>query len=82
MTQMQAPPWVDAPTLAKLICCSVDTVENWVMQGILPTPVRRGGKRLWKWSEVDNWLTNGGNALKPGGLADAVRRDIEKNGTH
>lgn len=45
MTQMQAPPWVDAPTLAKLICCSVDTVENWVMQGILPTPVRRGGKR-------------------------------------
>ena len=75
------PPWVDTATLAELICCSAGTVDNWVAQGILPPPVKRGGKNMWKWKEVDEWLTNGGN-IKPGRLADAVRQDLARNGTH
>jgi phage terminase Nu1 subunit (DNA packaging protein) len=73
---MLAPPWVDAPTLARLICCSVDTVDNWAAQGIIPPPMRRGGKRLWRWAEVDKWLTNGGTDLRPGSITDAVRKAV------
>lgn len=53
------PPWMDMPTLCKHICASSTTVDNWVAQGILPPPRKRGGKLLWKWSEVDERLTNG-----------------------
>lgn len=77
MSEMFAPPWVDAPTLAKLICCSVDTIDKWVDQRILPPAVHRGGKRLWKWSEVDAWLTNGAGE-KMGSITDAVRKAISE----
>jgi len=53
------PPWMDTPTLARHICVSEQTVMNWVSQGILPAPRKRGGKLLWKWSEVDERLTVG-----------------------
>ena len=54
------PPWMDRQTLAQNICCSDRTVDNWVAQGILPPARKRGGKPMWKWSEVDEWLTMGG----------------------
>ena len=48
------PPWQDSVTLAAHISVSVSTLENWVAAGILPPPRKRGGKLMWKWSEVDN----------------------------
>src|SRR5262245_8754246 len=55
------PPWQDKATLCKHISCSADTVERWVADGILPPPRNRGGELMWKWSEVDDYLTHGGH---------------------
>jgi predicted DNA-binding transcriptional regulator AlpA len=75
------PPWIDMEMLSWAICASPSSIENYVAQGKLPPPRRLGGKRLWKWSEVEARLTNGDSVPKLGGLADAVRRDIAASGT-
>ena len=64
------PPWMDKATLAKNICASDTTIDTWVTQGILPPPRKRGGKLMWKWSEVDERLTVGGNSDS---LAERIR---------
>lgn len=71
--RLLAPPWVDMVTLCRLICASSTTVENWIAQGILPPARKRGGKLMWKWQEVDDWLTNG----KPDGGPDGDERQTE-----
>lgn len=53
------PPYQGAATLAANLDICERTVDAWVKQGILPPPRVRGGKRLWKWSEVENYLENG-----------------------
>ena len=68
------PPWQDMPTLCVHICVSSTTVENWVAQGILPAPRKRGGKLMWKWSEVDAYLTNGRPDGSPESDAERIRR--------
>ena len=70
------PPWQDLATLCANICVSERTVDAWVADGILPPPRKRGGKLMWKWSEVDDRLTNG----KPGASPDAKAEEI-RNGT-
>lgn len=55
------PPWMDCATLCAHICVVESTVEKWVSEGILPPPRTKGGKRMWKWSEVDEMLTAGGS---------------------
>ena len=79
------PPWQDMPTLCAHICVSPNTVETWVTQGILPPPRKRGGKLMWKWSEVDDLLTNG-DVRSPDTQADriknATRRAIESRVGH
>jgi predicted site-specific integrase-resolvase len=50
------PPWQDAPTLCAHLCISETTLDNWVRQGILPPAKARGGKRMWKWSEVERFM--------------------------
>jgi len=64
---------MDTPTLCANICASERTVDAWVAQGLLPPPRRIGGKRLWKWSEVDEYLTNGGVTRSPDAQADEIR---------
>jgi hypothetical protein len=64
------PPWQDTATLALHISASAGTIENWVTQGILPPPRKRGGKLMWKSSEVDAWLTDG----NPLGVVDEAAR--------
>lgn len=76
MTLPYPPPWMDSPTLAAHICVSAATVDNWVRQGILPPPRKRGGKLMWKWAEVDRYLTDG----SVGGSPDAEAEEI-RNGT-
>ena len=65
------PPWQDMATLCDNICACPDTVDAWVAKGILPPPRKIGGKNMWKWSEVDERLTNG--AANPETLADRIR---------
>lgn len=77
------PPWMDRITLAEHISCSDRTVDNWVAQRILPPPRQRGGKPMWKWSEVDEWLTLGGPDERPAGdkareIRDATRRAAQE----
>jgi predicted DNA-binding transcriptional regulator AlpA len=75
------PPWIDTVSLAQHICISTSTIENWVSQGILPPPRKRGGKLLWKWAEVDEWLSNGNSQGRTDAenITEAVRREREKD---
>lgn len=54
------PPWQDKATLCEHTCLSDRTVDAWVRLGLLPAPRLRGGKLMWKWSEVDRYLDQGG----------------------
>lgn len=58
------PPWQDAPTLCAHLCISEGTLDNWVRQQILPPARPRGGKRMWKWSEVESYM-DGNTAIVP-----------------
>jgi predicted DNA-binding transcriptional regulator AlpA len=83
------PPWMDRITLAEHICVSDTTIDNWVAQGILPPARKRGGKLMWRWSEVDEWLTLGGPDKRVPGedkareIRDATRRALqERSASH
>ena len=68
MTRSQLPyppPWQDINTLAAHLCVSTNTIEKWAEGGIIPPPRRPGRKLMWKWSEVDEWLTAGKDGLDP-----------------
>lgn len=67
------PPWMDAGTLAKHCSVSPSTIEAWAAQGVLPPPRKRGGKQLWKWSEVDEKLTIGEAGGSPDAAAERIR---------
>jgi len=67
------PPWQDMSTLCANICVTERTVEAWVTQGIIPPPRKRGGKLMWKWAEVDEYLTNGQPGRSPDAKADEIR---------
>jgi predicted DNA-binding transcriptional regulator AlpA len=78
--KLRCPPWQGIETLARNIDASVSTVESWVSKGVLPPARKRGGKLMWKWSEVDAWLTDGGQNGPPNTateVRDAVRRERE-----
>ena len=70
------PPWMDSTTLAEHICASPNTIDTWVLKGILPPPRKRGGKLMWKWIEVDEYLTNGG--LSPDAEAERIRENVKR----
>lgn len=76
LTPGWVPPWQDMPTLCKHICCSDVTVTKWVAEGILPAPRKRGGKLMWKWSEVDERLTVG---AQPQGTTSTPEDEIARN---
>jgi predicted DNA-binding transcriptional regulator AlpA len=71
------PPWQDIGTLAAHVSASPNTIENWVAKGILPQPVKRGGKLMWKWEQVDDWLTNGPPG-SPDAEAERIRNDTRR----
>ncbi len=68
------PPWQDSVTLAEHLCISPTTVPAWVNDGILPPPRERGGKLMWKWSEVDDRLSVGKEGSStPDAQAERIR---------
>ncbi len=50
---------VDARRLAKLLGAGVRTVRTWDAAGKLPSPVRLGGKVVWRADEIRDWLAAG-----------------------
>lgn len=75
MTLSYPPPWQDVSTLCAHLCISPNTVDAWVKQGWLPAPRNVGGKRLWRWADVDKRLAGGdeqGNT-DPATLAGRIR---------
>ena len=59
-TPADGPPLVvDARRLAKLLDAGVRTVRTWDAAGKLPTPIRLGGKVVWRLDEIRDWLAAG-----------------------
>jgi predicted DNA-binding transcriptional regulator AlpA len=56
---MTAPTYVDMRRLCEHLCITERTVDAHVRTGELPPPYRLGGKRLWKWSEVERYIRKG-----------------------
>jgi prophage regulatory protein len=50
---------VDARRLARLLCCGIRTVRTWDAAGKLPSPIRIGGRVVWRVDELRQWLAAG-----------------------
>lgn len=74
------PPWQDAATLCAHICISVTTLETWVKEGRLPPARMIGGKRMWKWDEVDRSLS-GDTGIVPSDAGESALARRVKNVT-
>jgi len=74
------PPFMDLATLALHVCTGESTIENWVQLGLFPRPRKQGGKRLWRWTEVERHLAGGDDGVRPSNedlvqrITDATRR--------
>jgi predicted DNA-binding transcriptional regulator AlpA len=71
------PPWQDREVLGLCVGIVDNTIDAWVADGTLPPARKRGGKLLWKWSEVDERLTLG----KEAGKAPPSKAEEIRNGT-
>src|SRR5512139_207323 len=58
-SQMKLPPYQDSATLCANLCISANTLEALVKRGELPQPRWLGGKRVWKWVEVEAQIDGG-----------------------
>lgn len=59
-SERRPPAWVDKATLMRETCLGERTVDTWVKGGLLPPPRLIGGKLMWRWIEVDQYLVDGG----------------------
>lgn len=66
------PPWLDMELMCLCLPYTPNTVDKLVDEGVLPPPRKRGGKLVWKWSEVDERLTSG-SARSPDAQAEGIR---------
>jgi predicted DNA-binding transcriptional regulator AlpA len=76
-----APKYADLATLARELCAGESTIEGLVRQGKFPQPYHLGGKRLWKWSEVEATIAASRDdfvknvpAVTEGGIREAAKR--------
>lgn len=69
------PPFQDLATLAEHICAAESTIEGWVKQGIFPAPRLQGGKRLWRWKDVERHLAGDEDAVSasPDQIVDRIK---------
>lgn len=67
------PAYVDIDRLCREICVTERTADAWVRQGILPAPRQRGGKRLWKWKEVEAYLDDDAQGVPASADSEAER---------
>jgi hypothetical protein len=74
------PPFQDLATLAEHICAAESTIENWVKLGIFPKPRMQGGKRMWRWTDVERHLAGDADAAPtaPSDLAERITNGTRK----
>ena len=75
------PAWVDMATLCDEICVHPNTVDNWVRKGILPPPVKRGAKLMWRWSEIDRFLAHGPGDADAAAVLQRIEDAAYRNAT-
>jgi hypothetical protein len=78
---MKIPPYQDIGTLTANLCISERTVDVWVKQGLLPPPVTRGTKRLWKWSQVEQYL-DGPSVAGPDAELEEIRNETRRQASN
>jgi DNA-binding transcriptional MerR regulator len=61
------PPYQGIALLSQNLDTCERTIHTWVQKGILPPPMRRGGKRIWKWETVVEHMDR---ATRGAGVAD------------
>jgi hypothetical protein len=78
------PPFQDIAVLAEHLCVCESTIENWVRVGHLPSPWKIGGKRLWKWKDVERHLASqaDGSTITPDEQADRIRNATKQASKH
>jgi excisionase family DNA binding protein len=64
MTLLYPPPYQDIEVLSEHLSVTRRTIDTWVKVGKLPAPRVQGGKRLWKWTDVQRYL-DGDTGLVP-----------------
>ena len=84
--QLTRPPaWLDKGALCRETCLSERTVDAWVKSGLLPPPRLRGGKLMWRWIEVDQYLVDGGPTKQDSAVSEqediraATERETKAN---
>jgi hypothetical protein len=65
------PPFQDLRTLAEHVCASERAIEYWVKMGLFPQPRMQGGKRLWRWKDVEKHLAADSGSAPT--TADSIR---------
>jgi predicted DNA-binding transcriptional regulator AlpA len=75
MTLPYPPPFQDLATLSAHICVGESTIEHWVKLGHFPPPRKVGGKRLWRWKDVERHLvvTSGDGAASPDEVLERIK---------
>ncbi len=76
MNDQFIPPFMDLQTLSRHVCLSDTTIEAHVKLGIFPAPKMQGGKRLWRWKDVERHLGKSDD-----GVSSTDIRERVKNGT-
>lgn len=51
------PDYCKRETLAKRLNLAVGAIDQLVARGLLPEPVMLGEAKLWRWDDVDAWLS-------------------------
>ena len=78
-TDGHIPAYVDIGRLCRELSISEHTVDAWVRQGVLPSPLLRGGKRLWKWAHVERQLDGDDTAIvSADAQAEGIRNATRK----
>lgn len=80
MTLPYPPPFQDLATLSEHVCMAERTIENAVKMGMFPKPKMQGGKRLWRWKDVERHLAADGDAAPttPAEQAERIRDATRK----
>ena len=60
VTSAEIPAYVSRKRAAQELDMSPDTFDDYVRNGVLPAPKKRGKLTRWKWAEIANTL-DGGN---------------------
>lgn len=67
------PHYIDMARLCFELSIVESTAEAWVKKGILPPPINRGGKRLFRWSKVVAYLEGEAGEVPQSPVSDVER---------